>query len=198
MSEQLFNQGREKQRERDFEGALKLYLKALESNPHNPDYLSETGVVLFNLSRKKEALGYLDKAANLEPNNPYRYSSRAYIKGSLKDFEGAIADYQKCIEIDPEDSVAYNNLGLVQEQMGYYKKAQENFKVADELEGILKENNISSSNSNKEFYLTDNKYIKKNSKLEENTLSILKGILTSRDSFNEFLSFIKNGFKLKK
>mgnify|MGYP005998452115 CR=1 FL=1 len=98
MSEKLFNKKKEKQKLRDFEGSLKLYLKALEGSPHNPDYLSETGVVLFNLNRKKEALDYLNKAANLEPENPYRYSSRAFIKGALKDFEGAVADYQKCIE----------------------------------------------------------------------------------------------------
>ncbi len=193
MSQELFLQGREKQKQRDFEGALALYLKALELEPNNAEYLSETGVILFNLNRKEEALSYLNKAADIEPNNPYRYSSRAYIKGALKDYEGAVADYEKCIQLDPEDSVAYNNLGLAQEQLGYYQKAEENFKVADELEGILKENNISSSNSVKEFQKTEEEMIKESLK----TKDVLKDVVTKKASFQEFLRFVKNGFKLK-
>ena len=194
MGEKFFLEGKEKQKNRDFEGALELYLKALEVDSENADWLSETGVALFNLERIKEALVYLNNAADVEPDNSYRYSSRAYVKGALKDYEGAVLDYQKCIELDPDDSIAYNNLGLAQEQLGYYQKAQENFEVADEMEGILRENNISSSESSKGFQITEKEAVEE----KESTLSVLKNVFTQKESFNEFLSFIKNGFKLKK
>lgn len=191
MGEKFFLQGKEKQKARDFEGALALYLKALEVDPYNADWLCETGVALFNLDRKKEALAYLDKAANLDPDNSYRYSSRAYVKAALKDYKGAIVDYELCIKLDPDDAVAHNNLGLVHEQLGYYEKAQESYNVADELEGILERNNISSSTSNKGYKVPE---IKKTESLSR----ILKNTLTKKDTFKEFIRFIKNGFKLKK
>jgi tetratricopeptide (TPR) repeat protein len=48
---------------------------------------------------------------------------------------GAIADYEKAIELDPEDAIAYNNLGIVEEKLGRKEKAQQNFNKADALAG---------------------------------------------------------------
>ena len=47
----------------------------------------------------------MDYALGLEPNNPYRYSSRAYIKDWIGDIKGAIADYEVAVKLDPEDSI---------------------------------------------------------------------------------------------
>lgn len=40
------------------------------------------------------------------------------------DTEAAILDYEKAIKLDPEDAVSYNNIGLLQEKLGYKQKAQ--------------------------------------------------------------------------
>jgi Flp pilus assembly protein TadD len=79
------------------------------------------------------ALKDMDKAVELEPKNPYRYSSRAYINWHLKNMEQAVADYKMAIELDPDDAVAHNNLGMLEEQMGYQQQAQKRFKKADGL-----------------------------------------------------------------
>ena len=78
----------------------------------------------------------MDYALGLEPNNPYRYSSRAYIKDWIGDIKGAIADYEVAVKLDPEDSIAYNNLGLLQEKLGYVDKAKSNYKRADQIAGV--------------------------------------------------------------
>ena len=196
MGEEFFLRGKEKQKQRDFVGALAFYLKALEVDSNNADWLSEAGVALFNLDRKEEALDYLNKSAEEEPDNSYRYSSRAYVKGALKDYEGAVLDYQKCIELDPEDSIAHNNIGLAHEQLGYYQKAKESFEVADEMEGILRENKISTSSKDNAVQFAEPE-VDDDSIESLTTREVLKNVLTDKSSFQEFLRFIKNGFKLK-
>ncbi|MFP5471021.1 MAG: tetratricopeptide repeat protein [Bacteroidia bacterium] len=194
MENRFYTDAKLKQKQRDFNAALNLYLKALEVEPYNPDLLSDTGVCLFNLDRKKEALDYLDRAANLEPNNSYRYSSRAFIKAALGDVQGGIEDYEKCIELDPEDAIAYNNLGMLQEQLGYKKQAENTFKKADELAEILKENNISFS---KEETIISETFVDDIDTKPTSFFKELKAVFTSKKSFKEFIHFIKNGFKLK-
>lgn len=194
MKNAFYQEAKLKQKERDFNAAYKLYLKALEIESYNPDLLSDTGIALFNLDKKKEALEYLDRAANLEPNNSYRYSSRAFIKAALGDVEGGIEDYEKCIELDPEDVIAYNNLGMLQEQLGYKKQAEETFKKADELAEILKENNISFSS---EETIISQTFVSSDEEKSTSFLKEFKAIFNSKKGFKEFISFIKNGFKLK-
>src|SRR5690606_22991335 len=76
-----------------------------------------------------------DRALNLDPKNPYRYSSRAYFKDRIGDLEGAIADYEKAIELDPEDAVSHNNKGMVEEKLGYQAKSKKSYEKADDLVG---------------------------------------------------------------
>lgn len=177
----------------EYDLALKIYSQALANNPKNPFILSDRGVCFFNNKQFEKALMDLDRAAELDPDNPYRYSSRAFVKGAMKDTHGAIADYQRAITLDPEDAISRNNLGLMQEKVGYWDQAKKNFEVADELAGILKDRNIStdrnleSKSENKQMPLD---------KEEKSILDEAKSVMTSRSKFSEFLKFVKNGFKL--
>ena len=101
--------------------------------------LHDRAVCLFQLGRKTESLDLLNRAAALEPDNPYRYASRAWIRAAMKDVDGAIEDYRKALELDPDDAITLNNLGLLEEQYGMRKVAQERFRRADTLSGILRE-----------------------------------------------------------
>ena len=101
--------------------------------------LHDRAVCLFQLGPEDRILDLLDRAAALEPDNPYRYSSRAWIRAAMKDVDGAIEDYRKALELDPDDAITLNNLGLLEEQYGMRKVAQERFKRADTLMGILKD-----------------------------------------------------------
>ena len=57
------------------------------------------------------------------------------MKDRIKDYHGAIADYEQAIALDPEDAIAYNNKGLVEEKLGRMEKAKASFKRADALDG---------------------------------------------------------------
>ena len=45
---------------------------------------------------------------------------------------GAIEDYKRTVELDPEDAVTWNNLGLLEEQLGYQEQAKERYRVSDD------------------------------------------------------------------
>ena len=154
--------------------------------PDQADIYSERGVSYYHLKNYEAALQDLNKAVELEPENPYRYSSRAYIRAYL-DVDGAIADYEKTIELDPKDEITYNNLGLLLENQGRIKKAQENFKKNNELSGY---------DPTKREPLPE---VKKNTTEEENLTfwKVMKQLITSKKTQKEFSDFIKSGFKNK-
>ena len=107
--------------------------------PADGNIIHDHAVCVFQQGRTKEALQAFDRAVALEPHHAYRYASRAWIKAAMNDVDGAIADYKKALELDPEDAITLNNLGLLEEQYGLRKSAQEKFRRADTLMGILKD-----------------------------------------------------------
>ena len=194
----IWDQAQNYIKETKFDKALDLLNQALDIDPKNPNILSERAVVYFHLEDKERALKELDVCVLLEPTNPYRYSSRAYVKAALKDIEGAIADYEKCVHLDPQDAIAYNNLGLLLESLGRMKQAKRNFDRADELEGVLKDRGIDLPKDETQDVKSEETSDAQRTKEEKtSTWSIVKGTLTDRSLFKEYISFIRNGFKLK-
>ena len=110
----------------------------------NPNAVHDLAICCFHLERIEEALNWLDRAVELQPDYSYRYASRAWMRVAAKQYDRARADYQRAIELDPEDAVSQNNLGLLEEQLGYQKQAQERYRIADELQGMFKENGMES------------------------------------------------------
>ncbi|MCS7018311.1 MAG: tetratricopeptide repeat protein [Cytophagales bacterium] len=116
-----------------FELAMHYYEQALSIEPYNAHIISERGVVLFHQNRKEESLAAMNLAQELDPHNPYRYASRAFVKDALGDLHGAIEDYRRALELDPDDAIVLNNLGLLEEKLGYQEAAKKKFIRADEL-----------------------------------------------------------------
>ena len=176
--------------EEDYKEAFRLYSKAIEVLPNDPDVYSARGVVQFHLNRKEESLQDMNKAVELEPHYSYRYSSRAYIKASLGMTEDAILDYKKCTELDPEDAIAWNNLGLLEDQLGWNKKAKKTFEKAENLEKVLKDKEITLEKNRKTSEPKPESISSKN--------NIIKDVFTKKETFKEFIKFVCSGFKIKK
>jgi tetratricopeptide (TPR) repeat protein len=115
---------------------------AAQTANQDPDAMHDRAVCLLHCKRTAEALRWLDLAVDCQPDYSYRYASRGWMKQAAQDLDGALADYKKALELDPDDAITWNNLGLLEERMGYQQQAQERFKVSDELLGILKANGI--------------------------------------------------------
>ena len=160
------------------------------SKQMEPDgnFLHDRAVCLFQLGRKTEALNLLDRAVDLEPETGYRYASRAWMRAAMKDVDGAIEDYRKAIEIDPEHAITLNNLGLLEEQYGMRKAAQERFRRADTLSGILREAGVNPPGTDEDPGPQENE--------KSNVWTEIKTVFTDAERRREFLNFIKNGMRL--
>lgn len=174
---------------RDFKEAITWFSKALKIDSNDADLYSTRGVAHFHSGNLPASLQDMNTSQSLEPNSPYRYASRAYIKDAMGDTHGAIIDYQKTIELDPEDAIALNNLGMLEEKLGHQVKAQTLFKFADDL--TKRENSTPET-----FERPTNIQKEINEKRQEQSLSTeIKKVFTSKSAFKEFISFVKNGFK---
>jgi len=116
---------------KDLNGALKQFKKALEIDPNSfdaNDYIG--GLYCAYLDRCQEALPYLEKAIEIEPNKPGPYNDLAVVYSKAGKHEEAIKYYEKALQINPNDSMynsnigqAYNILGKYQEALPYLQRA---------------------------------------------------------------------------
>lgn len=202
-AQELLDQG-------ELDKSLAAFNKALEIDKNHPDILSHRGVVYLHLNQKKKCLDDLLLSLELDEVNAYRYASLAYARDYFGDLEGAIKDYQKAVEIDPEDSISHNNLGLLMEKQGYQSKAQKNFEKADRLAKIQKDMfdklDEVEGRANKDASADSESNIPKGEKLQPKKLApdkqptkkeVFKSVITKKSVFAEFVSFVKNGFKIK-
>ncbi|MCC5943498.1 MAG: tetratricopeptide repeat protein [Bernardetiaceae bacterium] len=177
-------------REEKYTEAIKLYTQALEVQ-EDAELYYQRAMCHLKMGDLFESVSDMDAAQILEPQNPYRYSSRAYVKALAGKVMSAIKDYEKAIEIDPEDAIAHNNLGLLQERIGNMNASKRSFNIADELEkegkllgsytSIEKQNGESPQQSREEIKKEYNKAFKKPQRLDDSFAAIDRDTL--RQSF---------------
>jgi Flp pilus assembly protein TadD len=175
---------------KDFENAVYWYSRAISVSPDEAELYSERAVAYFHRKMLKESLADMDKAQALEPKKPYRYSSRAYIKDAMGDTQGAVEDYRIAIQLDPEDAVAHNNLGLLEEKLGHMAQAKAMFDLADALA-----KNESGSDDPADYRPKNIQREINQEQSEKSMSSEVLNVFRSKEGFKEFLSFIRNGFK---
>ncbi len=83
--------------------AHQLILKALTFEPENGAYLDSLGWVLFQLGRSKEALGYLERAADLVGDDPIIFEHLADVLLDLGRTDEARPYLEQALQLDPEN-----------------------------------------------------------------------------------------------
>ena len=173
--------------------ALQCWLAWWDTEPevanHDGDALHDCAVCQFHCGNKEEALRLLDRAVEVQPDYSYRYASRGWMKQATGDLHGAIEDCKKAVELDPEDAVTWNNLGLLEERLGYQEQAQAHFKMSDELNGILKEHGIETQ--------PQPRRVDEVAEPPRNASAILRHALFTKSGRAELWQFVRNGFTFK-
>lgn len=172
----------------DFEKSIEDLTSILKRLPEEATLLCDRGISHFKNKNIEAALKDMNKAVELEPNNPFRYSSRAYIK-TENDVKGAMEDYEKAIELDPKDEISLNNLGLLQENTGKMKAAKKSFEKSNKLIGYDPEKR-KDAQENPAEKLDENIQEKPNS-LGKTMLNVFK----SKETRKEYFQFLKSMFK---
>jgi tetratricopeptide (TPR) repeat protein len=111
----------------DFDEAIRLYTKAIESGELSREDLSNAyfnrGVSWYNKGDYDKAIADYSKAIEINPEWSRCYYYRGNVWGTKGDYDRAIADFTKAIEIDPEYALAYNNRGDAWQEKGDYDRA---------------------------------------------------------------------------
>lgn len=200
MNNKAFENGEEKYKARDFEGAVVDFTLALEKDPGNPEIHYQRAMCYFHLKKKTLALLDADSAVEMQPNYSFRYACRAFMRDSFGDVIGAIQDYKEAISLDPEDAIAYNNLGILEDKMGRRSISQGYYDKADKLMDVKTNSEMKKvmDSGNNINYDRENKTELPPVISAENTFwSILVNSISTKKGFNELIQFIKRGFKLK-
>ncbi|MDC3351673.1 tetratricopeptide repeat protein [Crocinitomicaceae bacterium] len=195
-NEELFALGMAKVKENDHLEAIRIFTFVLQQEPTNANALSHRGISYLNIDKLELSLADMDAAVEHDPEYSFRYQSRGYLKARMKDYAGALADYEKAVELDPNDAIAHNNLALAQEQMGWAKEAKENFDKSDRLSGIKTAEERAEDRKQKETTI-EKKPVAKQPE-QQNKTGVIKEVFSNKETFKDFVQFIKNGFRIKK
>lgn len=192
-----------------FEISIELFTLLINDYGNKAAYISERGLAYFMAGNVKKAMADFDEAVRLEPENPYRYASRAFIKDRIGNLEGSLSDYNMALALDPEDAISYNNRGMVEEKLGHKEQAKKSFARADELSGVETQKRgkeillKDSSKSKKVEVKTENEDaiqpLESMQKIEQDVeelskFGIAKKVFTDKVTFKEFLTFVKELF----
>lgn len=130
---EYYESGIIKQNNKNYEGAISDYNKAIDIDPKFVKAYNNRGIAKSDLNDFKGAISDYTKAIEIEPNDIFAYCNRGLAKTKLKDYNGAISDYTKAISLDPQDVNSYMARGLTKHYTGNKKGAFLDWTKAREL-----------------------------------------------------------------
>ena len=132
MVRPLIVSGNQKARNKDYDGAIADFTKAIELGQQLPDMLRagpyvNRGMAYADKGDLDAGLADLNKAIKLQSDNAYAYQDRGEIYRKRNEPEKAIADFNKAIKISSKFSPSFRSRGLVLLSQGKDAEAQSDF-----------------------------------------------------------------------
>ncbi len=119
-----------KQKERQYEAAIKHYTDALQLNPDLAEIYHNRGTLQNLLGHHESAIADWDAALARNPDFTEAYFNRGAAKTTLGDFEGGIADCSTAIECNPDAAPAYYNRAQARMGLKQYTEGIEDYDKA--------------------------------------------------------------------
>ena len=91
-------------------------LEKLKDDPNNSDLFIQVGNIYKAAHQFKEAVGYYDKALQVDPKNVAIRTEMASCLYYNGDVDGAIGQLQQSLRYDPKDANSLFNLGMIKWQ----------------------------------------------------------------------------------
>jgi len=126
----VVNRGLAKDGNKDTEGAIADYQRALSINPDHGLARHNLGVLRATKGPSEESEKLLLEAIEKNPNLPYPHAQLAYHKFNRGDYKGSLEEYNRAINIDSTDVEYYLNRALVYEKLKDYENSLFDFNKA--------------------------------------------------------------------
>jgi len=113
-----------------FDELIALYLRAVESAPHDATLRCQLGSVYFDLSRLTDAVAAFEKATELDPKLVAAQGNLGTAYSSLGRADEAVACQRRAIALEPENPKHYVNLGAALKAKGLLGEAADAYRQA--------------------------------------------------------------------
>jgi hypothetical protein len=116
-----------------FEEAVEFYEEAIKLNPVDENHFLGCSIACSNLGAYDKALGYIDKALNLNPQRAFLLAHKGSVLFGLKKFKESIVLYSQAIEAEETPQVLagyYQMRGFAYQSLGMQNEANDNFAKA--------------------------------------------------------------------
>jgi len=127
-------------REGNYTDAIQFFDRAIEIDPNLAYAWYDRGVCLRHLGRDEEALRNVDRAVELAPTDEELLFARADLLkkiGILQQrpdvLEAAVRVFNRVVEINPDQSEAWNGLGICLRELGKDEQSRQYFERAQDL-----------------------------------------------------------------
>jgi tetratricopeptide (TPR) repeat protein len=123
--------------QKNWAGALGAYKKAIEQRPNEPSYQLHMALALINSNRKNDAVPFLSKVIELDPQSTDPQSAEAFLQlGAVqiekRDWPGAQRTLKSYVALRPKDSLGWFNLGVAYDYDGKFNEALDAYGKARE------------------------------------------------------------------
>lgn len=120
----LSNLASTKLHQRDFEGAISAFEKALAIHPEDPSLLNNIAAAYNSTGKKEAAITSYQKALSIDPLFPAALTSLGFLYAENGEYTEALKYIDKATEIEPKEPLNYNNRGYIKLKMGQLEEAE--------------------------------------------------------------------------
>ena len=148
-------------------GQVQAVIESARNNPRDARAQFEAARVFYQIGRTKEAIEYLHKAADADPNNLNIAVNLGALSSEVKDYEEAEKWLKRASELDPKDAEIHVELGVTFIQ----REPPQPDRAIQEIQLAL---GIDPKNGHALGHLLEAYALKKDSRAAEDTLKRLK------------------------
>jgi hypothetical protein len=130
-------QGLAQLRMKNYDKAILIYKKAIQTNPNDPTVHSNLGTVYFSDQKYKEALDEFSMAVRLKPDYSEAWTNLGSTYGTFQQFDLAIGAFEKSLAIDPSNAQTNYFLGITWQSKGNAMLAKQYLDRAEMLRNNL-------------------------------------------------------------
>lgn len=141
-AQNLVRQGQDLIRTRQFNEAVEVLRRAIQSQPNLATAHVQLSIALMGIGQRDEAFSEAKRAIELDPNDSRAYVALGNIDSSMRRYSEAIRTYKQAATLDPNYLSAYMNLGMAYGTTARYSESAEAFQQALRLDS----NNVGALN----------------------------------------------------